>query len=492
MNTSLALAAAIVLPLAAALAAIVRPRAGAVAALVLGPAMAALTLWLAAAVLRNGPIALVVGGHLPPLGIRLEADGLSAAFLVVTAVVMGAILLYARPEFPAERSETRAAAIFWPLALLVWTALNTVFLSADLFNLYVALELMTLGAVSLVALRNDAETTAAALRYLFFAFVGALLYLLGVGLLYARYATLDVALLAPLVEGDAVTLAGGALMTAGLAVKAALFPFHGWLPPAHAGAPSPASALLSALVPKAAFFILLRLWFDVMPGLATPDVVGTLAVLGALAVLYGSMMALVQDRLKLVVAYSTVAQVGYLFLVFALAGGAEAQPWSGRAYTGSVLHALSHALAKAALFLAAGLVIQTVGHDRMAGLDGLSRRMPVTVFAIALASVTLMGLPPSGGFVAKYLLLTSAAAAGEPVWAAVLVGGGILSAAYLFRPLSRMLARPAEPVAAERFRPVEALPLMLAGLAILLGLASSEPFRLVGVGRTPAAEEGLP
>lgn len=491
MSGSLALVAMIVLPLAAALGAVVRPRGGPFTALLLAAAMPAVAFALAAAVLRDGPVELAVGGHAPPLGIRLVADGLSAAFLAVTALVMAGILLSAREEFVADRDETPAAALFWPLAFLVWTALSTVFLSADLFNLYVALELMTLGAVGLVALRNDAETTAAALRYLFFAFIGALLYLLGVGLLYAEYATLDVALLRERIGGDGAGLVAGALMTAGLAVKAALFPFHAWLPPAHAGAPTPASALLSALVPKAAFFILLRVWFDAMPGLATPDLVLTLAAAGALAVLYGSAMALVQERLKLVVAYSTVAQVGYLFLVFALAGGAEPQPWSAGAYTGSVIHALSHALAKAALFLSAGLVIHTVGHDRMEGLDGLSRRMPATVFAVALASVTLMGLPPSGGFVAKYLLLTAAAAAGEPLWAAVLVAGGLLSAAYLFRPLSRMLARPAGEAAAASFRPAEAIPLALAALAILLGLASAEPYRLIGVGRAPAAAEGL-
>jgi formate hydrogenlyase subunit 3/multisubunit Na+/H+ antiporter MnhD subunit len=404
---------------------------------------------------------------------------------------MGAVLVHARADFGVDRAGRRDAYAFWPLALLVWAALNTVFLSADLFNLYVALELMTLAAVGLVALRNTGDTVAAALRYLFFAFIGALLYLLGVALLYAEYATLDVALLALRAQGTPATLAAAGLMTAGLAAKGALFPLHGWLPPAHAGAPTPASALLSALVPKAAFFIALRLWFDALPAVAPVALATSLGILGLLAILHGSVMALRQARLKLVIAYSTVAQVGYLFLVFPLAGAGEGQPWAAGAFTGGVFHALSHAAAKAAMFLSAGLVIGQLGHDRVGELSGLARLMPATVLAFALSAVTLMGLPPSGGFIAKYMMLTAAFAGDRPLWAVAPVIGGLLAAAYLFRPLAVMLRRPADGTTALPVKAREALPLALAALAIVLGIASAEPYRVIQVGRSPASAQGL-
>lgn len=490
MTTALAAVGLVCLPLAAALASIVSARVGPRVCVPLAAAMLALAVLLAAAVLRGGPVVVAIGGHAPPLGIALLADGLSAVFLLAAAVVTGATLVYARPAEPAV-AESRAAWAFWPLALLAWAALNTAFLSADLFNLYVALELLTLAAVGLVVLNTSADTLAAGIRYLFFAFIGALLYLLGVALLYAEYGTLDVALLAARAEAGPVTRLAGALMTAGLAAKAALFPLHGWLPPAHAGAPTAASALLSALVPKAAFFILLVVWFDALAAVAGETLPVVLGALGSLAVLYGSVMALGQVRLKLVIAWSTVAQVGYLFLVFPLAGGGGAEAVPAGAWTAGVLHAISHATAKAAMFLAAGLVIERIGHDRVAGLSGLARAMPATVLAFALAGVTLMGLPPSGGFVAKYLWLTAAVAGERPLLAAVPVVGGLLAAVYLFRPLTVMLARPEADASPGPVRPRELLPLALAALSILVGIAAILPYRLAAIGRPPAALEGL-
>src|SRR5690606_7418454 len=177
----------------------------------------------------------------------------------------------------------------------------------------------TLSAVALAALDGRAATLAAALRYMLFALFGSLAYLMGAALLYSSYGTLDMALLAGRVSAEPATVIATGLMSAGLLAKTALFPFHAWLPPAHAGAPAPASALLSALIVKASFYILFRLWFDVLPPLAGSGMTVTLGTLGALAAIYGSLQAIRQQRLKLIVAYSTVAQLGYLFLVFPVA-----------------------------------------------------------------------------------------------------------------------------------------------------------------------------
>ena len=169
-------------------------------------------------------------------------------------------------------------------------------------------------------------------------------------------------------------------------------------------------ALLSALVVKGSFFILLRLWFSAMPGVPGLPAAQVLAAFGAAAILFGSVLALREARLKMLVAYSTVAQLGYLFLMFPLAASPEAS-WSGVALEGGVLQAVSHAFAKAAMFMATGLIDEALGHDRIAELGGVGRALPMTVLAFGLAGLSLMGVPPSGGFAAKLMLLRATLAA---------------------------------------------------------------------------------
>ncbi len=481
MSLILPLLAAV--PLLGAIAAVLAPRAG--KGIGLG---VAIVLLAALAVLVGGlntPVVLPLGGWEPPLGIALRVDGLAAAFLGLAAVVMTGVLIAA-----PYRGAGREAAAFWPLALLLWGALNAIFLSRDLFNLYVGLELLTLAAVALAALSGSAGALAAAIRYMVFALMGSLLFLLGVALTYAAHGALDLAALPGRNPQPTDALAAG-LMTAGLLVKTALFPFHAWLAPAHSGAPAPASAMLSALVPKASFYILLRLWFEALPDLGRPGFLWLMGALGTAAILYGGVMALRQARLKLVIAYSTVAQIGYLFLVFPLAGGGgAAQPWAAGAWTGVVFHALAHGLAKAAMFLCAGLWLAAAGNDRIEALRGAARATPMAVFAFALAAISLMGLPPSGGFTAKYLMVTSAFAAGAPYWALGPLLGGLLAAAYLYRPIAAAFA-PVEPELRPVPRGQQAVPLALALGAIVLGLASAPPFDLLQIGRPEAAARGV-
>jgi len=215
---------------------------------------------------------------------------------------------------------------------------------------------------------------------------------------------------------------------AGMLLKTGLFPFHVWLPPAHGSARAPVSALLSALVVKASFYVLLRLWFTFLP--ADEGLALLLGILGAIAVFWGSFQALRQRRLKLLVAYSTAAQLGYLFLAFPLAAANPSLAWGGSIYL-----AVSHACAKSAMFLAAGSIMTEEGHDDIDGLDRVVDRMPLTMAAFALAGISLAGLPPTGGFVGKWMLVQSALEQGLWHWALVLVGGGLLTAAYVFRVL---------------------------------------------------------
>jgi formate hydrogenlyase subunit 3/multisubunit Na+/H+ antiporter MnhD subunit len=434
----------------------------------------------------------VLGGWQPPLGVRLRADGVSAVMLVATALTMSLTALFARAGFstPNGESEARRPFVFWTLLLAVWAALNSAFLASDLFNIYVALELLTFAAVPLVCLDGRAETLAAALRYLLFALVGSILYLLGTALIYGAYGTLDIGLLAGHVRSEPATWIAIALMTSGLLAKTALFPLHLWLPPAHAGAPAAASAILSALVVKGSFFIIVRLWFDAMPGLVTAAAAQILATLGAAAVLFGSVLALRQARLKMLVAYSTVAQIGYLFLMFPLLiGSGAADAWNNVAWTGGWMQLVSHAFAKAAMFMAAGLIAEAIGHDRITGLAGIGTALPITVIAFAISGLSLMGIPPGGGFQAKSLLLTAATAEGQWWWSIIILAGGLLTAGYVFSVLAQMFTKPdGEIVLLTRISwRREAVVLALALCALLLGLVPLRPLDVLLIGRGPEA-----
>lgn len=486
---------AIVLPVAGVLLSVVLGgRAAQRIALVLMPIGLGIALAIADGVWRGGQaLVYLLGDWAPPLGLALRADGLSAAMLLVTALVIGTTALFARADFrmPEGQSETRTSLTFWTLLLAVWSALNAVFLGNDLFNLYVALELLTFAAVPLVSLSGRTETVAAALRYLLFALIGSVLYLLGTVLLYGAYGTLDIILLSDRIRPEPAAWAAAVLMTAGLIAKTALFPLHLWLPPAHAGAPPAASAVLSALVVKGSFLLIVRIWFDVMPTLLNVAAAQMLAALGAGAILFGSVLALRQQRLKLLIAYSTVAQIGYLFFIFPLASGSETgPPWTTLAWTAGWLQLFSHAFAKAAMFLAAGLIAEALGHDRIAGLGGVGRLLPMTVLAFGLAGLSLMGVPPSGGFVAKGLMLAAAVREAQWWWGVVILIGGLLAGGYVIRVLVRMVMEAKEPLRrpASVSRQREIVVLALALCAVALGFLPLQPSELLQVGRPSVLE----
>jgi formate hydrogenlyase subunit 3/multisubunit Na+/H+ antiporter MnhD subunit len=459
---------------------------GAVAwiAAVVVPIIAAGLAWQVAA---RGVVRVAVGGWGRPLGIELQADPLSVLMVVLSAVVGAATCVYARRYFATAGGAEQEA--YWPLWLLLWGSLNALFVSADAFNLYVTLELATLASVGLVCVGGGGEARRAAFRYLMVALVGSLAYLAGVGLLYATTGTLDLELIgAALTDSWLATLATAAMLV-GLATKAALFPLHFWLPGAHSNAPAPVSAVLSALVVKASFYLVLRLWLDVVPSTVGAAGGWALSLLGAAAVVWGSIQALRAPRLKLLVAYSTVAQIGYLFLVLPLLADG---PDRGLVLTGVITFALAHGLAKGAAFMAAGSMVMTVGHDRISGLPGLGGTMPFTLFAFGIAGVSLSGLPPTGGFAAKWLLVSSAIAAGDWFIVIVLVVGGLLAAAYVARVLRAALRtadRETEVVPTRRLA-LDWPPMVLAVLVLLLGFAVDPMARLIAGGLSAAAGAG--
>lgn len=420
------------------------------------------------------------GGWGAPIGIVLHADGLSAILMLLAQVTVLLLVVYARAYFAAH---AEGASYFWPLTGYLLAAMNALFLSGDIFNLYVTLELLGLSAVGLVAARGGTESVGAAMRYLLTNLMGSGLFLLGVALVYGTYGTVSTAVLVPLVEAEAppaVFVAAGAMLV-GLLLKTALFPFHFWLPPAHGEAPAPVSALLSALVIKASFYLILRLWLYPFAPLVTAIIAQLLGFLGMAAILWGSAMALRQTRLKMLIAYSTVAQIGYLFLLFPLAASSS-QEAAESALQGGVMQIVTHALAKAAMFAAAGTMILSLGRDDIGGLGGVASRLPLSMFAFGLGGITLAGLPPSGGFIAKWLLIDGALNSGQWGWVVVMISGGLLSAAYVCRVLRQAFL----PMRADaRFTPParvqEWSAFLLALMSLLLGMRSAEVLSLLGV-----------
>lgn len=420
---------------------------------------------IGAEVASTGPVRIELAGWTPPLGIALVADGPSIAMLALgTLVVLAAVVV------GALDARLIGGPAFWPLVGVALAAVNGVLVAGDLFSIYVLLELLTLAAVGLVALGGK-KANAPALRYLFVAVTGSLFYLLAVALVYGQTGALDLATAAARMPDGVAAAAVIALIAVGMAAKMALFPLHSWLPVAHPAAPAAVSALLSALVIKASLFVLWRVFSLLGPTSdLTPLLATAVAAAGAVGVVWGGILALRRDRLKTVIAYSTVAQVGYLVLMLPLlgvTGGAEA------AWSGGIVLAVAHGLAKAAMFLAAGSLVMAYGDDRLEGLHGALSRMPLTVATIGVAGVSLAGLPPALGFVGKWQLLQGALAEGTWWWVAVLLVGGLLTFAYTGRMIAAMFNVPGEdppPPHDTPRRGLAVVPFALAAVSLVLGL----------------------
>ncbi len=499
----------IVAPLVAGLIAFVwNQRLGAWLCLLAASISLVASICLTARVASFGTCFYVMGGWEAPIGIVLRADGLSCMMLLLCSMIGVLVSIYSLDYFDFGLKSSKSGRIpsgemFWPLWMLLLSALSGLFVSGDIFNLYVTLELMTLTAVGLIALAEGAATIQAAMRYLFAALTGSMLYFLAVSVLYGKFGLLDLRLLSMAIESEG-SVSDPALKTAlllmmvGLMLKSALFPFHFWLAPAHSAAPAPASAILSGLVVKGSFYILLRFWFELCPSALALHVGWIPAVLGSIAIVWGSIQAIFAERLKLLVAYSTVAQIGYLFLVFSLARPDAASafgPWAGCLFL-----AVSHALAKGAMFLSAGVILKTAKQDRIQDLPKVAARLPLTFFTMGLASVALMGLPPSGSFVGKWMMLNGAFETKQYGYAVVIMLGGLLAAIYLYRVLEAAFTKPVadgpvleDPDAASNAIPkrvwrMELAALLLSLLSLLLGIAPRPVLDLLHVGAPLSVE----
>lgn len=358
------------------------------------------------------PFAYHLGGWRPPIGIVMVVDSLTAFMLVTVNLVASAIVLYARDYM--ERYTAKD--MFYTLVLLMLAGMNGVIVAGDLFNLFVFLEIATMASYALVAFGTERHALEAAFKYAVMGSVGTLFILLGIVLLYGLTSTLNMADMRMVLAGHndhnllrMVTV----LFLMGFGLKAALVPFHAWLPDAHPAAPAPISAMLSGVLIKSlGVYALSRILYHVIG--PTPIVSSVLLVLGTLSMVVGVLLAFGQRDLKRLLAYSSISQVGYVVLGIGLG--------TPLGILGGVFHLLNHAVGKALLFLTAGAVeYATDSRDRLA-MGGLAQKMPVTSTTGFVAAMSIAGLPPLGGFWSKLLIVMAAVQAGHPgyaLWAVI-------------------------------------------------------------------------
>lgn len=375
------------------------------------------------------------GGWQPPWGIEYAVDPLGGGMAVLISFLSLLVLFYSGP-YLKEETWLRTG-MFYSLYLLLSVGLMGMVVTGDAFNLYVFLEISSLSAYALIA-AGGARATVAAFRYLLIGTVGASLYLLGVGYLYAVTGTLNMAdlvvRLQPLFESQVVLVAVVMIFT-GMGIKMALFPMHGWLPDAYTYAPPPATAFISGVMTKVSAYVLLRYFFFIVGAMNGP-VPAVLEVMGwaaAAGIIIGSIMAIAQSDFRRMLAYSSVAQVGYIALGLAI----------GNFYglVGSMLHILNHAIMKSCLFLVAGGVKWKTGEHHIAKYAELSKRMPLTMGALLIAALSMVGLPPTAGFFSKWYLVLGAMERSMWIFIGVIVVSSLLNAVYFFRVLEHVYMR---------------------------------------------------
>ena len=455
----------VVVPLLAAPVIVLARRAAFAWALALAASWAsfAIAIALALQVRAAGVVSYAMGSWPPPWGIEYRIDALGAFVLVLVAGMGAVVAPYMRRSAAAEVPGERLY-LFYTMYMLCLAGLLGIVATGDAFNLFVFLEIASLSTYVLIALGRDRRSLLSAFQYLIMGTIGATFYVIGVGLLYLMTGTLNIADMAarlPAVTETRPLVAAAAFVTVGISLKLALFPLHFWLPNAYTYAPSAVTAFLAATATKVSVYVLLRYFFTVFgasPAFAEVPFQEALLALSAIAIVTASLVAVYQPDMKRMLAYSSVAQIGYITLGIAIANQAG--------LTGAIVHLFNHGLTKGALFLLLGGVAMRAGRASFDRLAGLGRAMPLTSFGIVIGGLSLIGIPGTAGFVSKWYLVLGAIERGEWWLAALVVGSSLIAVAYVWRFVEAAYLQAPGP---DSPRPGEAPPALLVPAWLLVG-----------------------
>lgn len=446
--------------------------------------IALIVTWLTAAnavllviqVLAGGaPISYVHGGWSVPIGIEYRVDQLNVFVIALVALLGAVVLPYAKRSVAHEiRPELQFG--FYTMYLLCLAGLFGIAITGDAFNAFVFLEVSSLATYVLIALGRHRRALLASYQYLIMGTIGATLYVIGIGILYLVTGTLNFADIASRLPEQMDTfgrpvMIAMAFLTVGISLKLALFPLHVWLPNAYAYAPSVATALLAGTATKVAIYLLLRIFFSVFGieiSFSAIPISQVLLILSAAAMIIASIIAVFEDNTERMLAYSSVAQIGYITLGIALVNQAG--------LTGGLTHIINHAVMKTAMFLALGAVVYRIGTSRLSNLAGIGRKMPLTMAAFVVAGLGLIGVPGTAGFVSKWYLVLGALDNGAWPLVAVIVASSLIAVVYVGRVIEvAYFKSPSEELADVKDPPWSMLlPLVLLGVATLyLGVETS-------------------
>ena len=419
--------------------------------------------------LAEGVISYAVSDWAPPLGIELRID-LANAFLALIVTSLATVVLTFGPGSATRTLPDKREYLYYTLYLLCVTGLIGITVTGDAFNVFVFIEVTSLSSYALIALGRSRRALLAAFNYLIVGSIGATFYLIGIGLAYQMTGTLNMADMAvrlrPILDSRTGISAFG-FVAIGLAIKLAMFPLHQWLPNAYTFAPSSVSAFMAATATKVSYYALVRMVFTVFGasfvfGAMHFDWLLIPAALGAMFV--GSTAAIFQTNIKRMLAYSSIAQLGYMCLGLALN--------NVNGLAAGLMHMLNHAVTKGGLFLVVGCITYRLHSARIDDMAGLGRRMPIVAAAFVVGGMGLIGVPGTAGFISKWYLVLGALERGMWPLAVLILLSSLLAVAYVWRVIEVMYLRPPpEGVTTERAPLSMWLPAwLLIGASVYLGL----------------------
>ncbi len=390
----------------------------------------AISIMLTHRVLTEGTLSYALGGWVAPWGIEYRVDLLSALLLMLVSGIGAAVLTYAPASLDEEVGNDRHY-LFCTAYLLCLAGLLGISITGDLFNLFVFLEISSLSSYAMISLGKSRRALTAAFQYLILGTIGATFILIGIGLMYQMTGTLNMADMAQRLTqttGTRTLLVAFAFFTVGVALKMALFPLHLWLPSAYTYAPSVTSAFLAATATKVSVYVLVRFVFSVFGtefafGVTRLDPI--LLTMSLLAIFLASTVAIFQTNIKRMLAYSSVAQIGYMTLGISLA--------NLNGLTAGITHVFNHGLIKGALFMAMGCIVLRLGSAELDDMAGLGRRMPMTMLAWVFGGLGLIGVPLTAGFISKWYLISAALDRGWWPVALLVLLSSLLALIYVWR-----------------------------------------------------------